>query len=91
MMSEDLTALNALDAWAEQHCADHDEDYISKDDAVRYVGSLRAMLVRCRDKFEFYEQSHRAKGTADADAKALVNAGMVADIDAALATPATSA
>jgi hypothetical protein len=83
-VAADTAALTDLDTWAEQHCADHDEDYIAKDDVVRYAASLRAMLLKCRDQFAFYEQSHRAKGTVDADAKALVNARMVTDINAAL-------
>jgi hypothetical protein len=43
------------------------------------------MLRKCRDKFAFYGQSHRAKGTEDADKKADVNAAMASDIDKALA------
>lgn len=41
-------------------------------------------LTLCRDQFADYERQHRAKGTPEADAKAQVNAGMVAMIEDAL-------
>lgn len=39
-VATDIDALNALDAWAETHCADHDPDYIAKDDVVRYLAAF---------------------------------------------------
>lgn len=35
-----------------------------------------AALIAAADQFAFYEQQHRAKGTADGEAKAAVNARM---------------
>lgn len=49
------------------------------------LGAARKTIKKCRDQFAFYEAQHRAKGTPDADAKAKVNAGMVAECDKTLA------
>lgn len=42
--------------------------------------ALREMLDRCRQQFEFYGKQHRAKGTPEADGKAVVNEQFAADI-----------
>jgi hypothetical protein len=43
-------------------------------------------LEKDREAFAFYEQQHLAKGTPEADQKALVNRNHVARIDACLAS-----
>lgn len=52
-------------------------------DAMRVA---REALIASREKFLFYEQSHLAKETSEADAKARVNADMAAMIASALVT-----
>lgn len=42
---------------------------------------MAALIRKHRDQFEFYRQSHTAKGTEDADRKAQVNADLVAECD----------
>lgn len=44
---------------------------------------LRSAVEKARDQFLFYEQSHRAKGTPDADAKAEVNKALAAEMQTA--------
>lgn len=46
---------------------------------------MAAALEKAAAQFEFYEQSHRAKGTQDGDAKAETNRAMAAEIHAILA------
>lgn len=45
---------------------------------------LREAVTRAAAQFSYYEQQHRAKGTADADAKADTNRDMAAMLRAAL-------
>jgi hypothetical protein len=52
---------------------------------IEAAPEMAEKLEQAAAKFEFYEQQHRAKGTADADAKAEVNRKMAADIRALLA------
>lgn len=40
---------------------------------IAAVPSVASVVEVCRDQFVFYEQSHRAKGTPEADEKAAVN------------------
>jgi hypothetical protein len=51
--------------------------------AARTV-ELEGLLRECGEQFRFYEGSHRAKGTADADAKAEVNAGLASRVESLL-------
>lgn len=50
------------------------------------LSMIKTVLTRCKDQFRYYEEQHRAKKTPDADAKAVVNAGMADMVEAALAT-----
>lgn len=47
--------------------------------------ALYAMVAKAAAQFRYYEQSHRAKGTPDADAKADVNAALAAECETLLA------
>lgn len=47
--------------------------------------TARAALEKAEKKFLFYAEQHAAKGTADADIKALVNTQMASDMREALA------
>lgn len=51
-VATDIDALNALDAWAETHCADHDPDYIAKDDVVRYLAALATQPATSQEAIE---------------------------------------
>lgn len=52
----------------------------AEDDPLAALAVAHEALEHAEAKFLFYEQSHRAKGTADADAKAEVNKAMAAEM-----------
>ena len=43
------------------------------------MSTTRALLKRCAEQFEMYARNHRAKGTAESDAKAKVNEAFARD------------
>jgi len=55
-----------------------------RDAARAEAARLREAVTRAAAQFSYYEQQHRAKGTADADAKADTNRDMAAMLRAAL-------
>jgi hypothetical protein len=48
------------------------------------MSKLRAAVEKARDKFLFYRDQHMAKGTPDADAKAVVNQNLADEMQEAL-------
>jgi hypothetical protein len=48
---------------------------------ARRAEELEKMLRKCQLQFKYYEAQHRAKGTADAEAKAAVNGEFAAEIE----------
>lgn len=46
--------------------------------------SPEVMLIKCREKFQFYAEQHDAKGTPESSAKAEVNRDMIRQINETL-------
>jgi hypothetical protein len=91
----DREATLARAAWADAVRADESAAAATREfHAARHAGreppaslhvEMLAMLAASAGQFRSYERQHRAKGTAEAAAKADTNARMAADIEALLA------
>lgn len=50
----------------------------------QHMEIMKGALEKAAQKFVFYEEQHRAKGTEDADQKAVVNLEMAREMQAAI-------
>lgn len=79
-----VLAVYFLNKKALHDCADAILALTPKPNPAAVSVEVKEALEAARQQFAFYARQHRAKGTADANAKALVNDGMVAEMDRAL-------